>query len=80
MFGTSFSEYRPCLLTGILAETFSEVHFVWSTNLDWSYIKKIQPDIVLTEIVERFIPEVPSDNFNLKEYAGRKISKIGLPR
>ncbi len=80
LFGTSFSEYRPCLLTGILAETFSEVHFVWSTNLDWSYIKKIQPDIVLTEIVERFIPEVPSDNFNLKEYAGRKISKIGLPR
>src|SRR5262249_20876097 len=40
LFGDSFAEYRPHLLTGMLAETFREVHFVWTTSIDWSYVER----------------------------------------
>lgn len=68
LFGDSFSEYRPNLLTGMLAETFSEVHFIWSNNVDYSYIRDISPDIVITELAERFMTRVPTDKFSLKRY------------
>jgi hypothetical protein len=74
IFGDSFSEYRPHLLTGIIAETFREVHFVWSVGLDYKYIEKVKPDIVITEIVERFLPRVPSDDFDLEKYCKSKLA------
>ena len=75
VFGDSFSEYRPNFLTGTLAETFREVHFVWSVNLDFKYIEKVKPDIVITEIVERFMPQVPTDTFDLEEYCRSKLGE-----
>jgi len=78
LFGDSFSEYRPVLLTGLLAETFKEVHYVWSTSIDFDYVWSIMPDIVITEIVERFMPQVPGDNFKLKAYAKDKLSKFRI--
>lgn len=68
IFGDSFSEYRPTLLTAMLAETFAEVHFIWSANIDYEYIKRVKPDIVITEICERFAGIVPNDIFNLNEF------------
>jgi hypothetical protein len=73
LFGDSFSEYRPHLLTGLLAETFREVHFVWSVSLDYEYINNVNPDIVVTEIVERFMPSVPDDEFSLNRYTRKKM-------
>lgn len=73
LFGDSFSEYRPHLLTGLLAETFKEVHFIWSTSIDFNYVWSQQPDIVITEIVERFMPQVPTDNFSLEQYVQNKL-------
>ncbi len=61
IFGDSYSEYRPYLLTGMLAETFREVHFIWSTSVDFALVEKLQPDIVITEIAERFVNVVPKD-------------------
>jgi hypothetical protein len=55
IFGDSFSEYRDHLLTGLMAETYAEVHFVWSTSLDFDLILKEKPDIVISEMAERFI-------------------------
>jgi hypothetical protein len=75
LFGDSFSEYRTVLLTGMLAETFREVHFVWSVYLDLDYIAKHDPDIVLSEIVERFMPSVPNDSFDLDQYALKKVAE-----
>ena len=75
LFGDSFSEYRPHLLTGLLAETFKEVHFIWSTSIDFSYVWSQQPDIVITEIVERFMPQVPTDNFSLEQYVQDKLGR-----
>ena len=76
LFGDSFSEYRPVLLTGMLAETFSETHFVWSTSLDYAYIDAANPDIVITEIAERFMPLVPEDTFELDAYVSNSIEKF----
>ena len=73
LFGDSFSEYRPHLLTGLLAETFSEVHYVWSTSIDFAYVRRYRPDVVVTEIVERFMPLVPDDNFSLEECVREKL-------
>ena len=41
LFGDSFSEYRGHLLTGMLAETFREIHFVWSRSIDWNYVDRV---------------------------------------
>ena len=65
IFGDSFSEFRPHLLTAMLAETFREVHFVWSTSLDHDFIARIRPDIVITEIAERFVNKLPGDDFRV---------------
>lgn len=73
IFGDSFSEYRPGLLSSMLAETFSEVHFVWSANIDKDYVKKVKPDIVITEICERFAGTVPNDNFNLSQFESARM-------
>ena len=76
IFGDSFSEYRPALLTGMLAETFSETNFVWSTSIDYAYIDEINPDIIITEIVERFMPAVPTDKFDLKMFTAESIESF----
>ena len=76
LFGDSFSEYRPVFLTGLLAETFYEVHYIWSTSIDFDYVWSIMPDIVITEIVERFMPQVPVDNFDLENYVENKMKSL----
>lgn len=65
LFGDSFSEFRPHLLTAMLSETFREVHFVWSTSFDWELIERIRPNIVVTEIAERFMSTLPKDDLTV---------------
>lgn len=55
-------------LIGFLAETFREVHFVWANTIDYGYVTRVRPDIVLTEIAERFMIELPLTEFDLAEY------------
>jgi alginate O-acetyltransferase complex protein AlgJ len=71
LFGDSFSEYREHLLTGLLAETFAEFSFVWSTSLDIDLIRQVRPDIVLSVMTERFMRRVPDDSFSLTSYVAR---------
>jgi hypothetical protein len=76
LFGDSFSEYRPHLLTGMLSESFYEVNFVWSTSLDYSIIDSYQADIVISEMAERFTTgSAPNDNFQCKEHVQNILSK-----
>jgi hypothetical protein len=76
LFGDSFAEYRSHLLTGMLAETFREVHFVWSAGIDWSYVDRVKPDILLTELAERFSPQVPRDDMDLDRYVVRRLAPL----
>lgn len=66
IFGDSFADYRPSTLTALFAETFAETHFVWSTSLDYDYIDQVKPDVVLTEIAERFMTEIPADDYDVQ--------------
>lgn len=74
IFGDSFSEYRPTLLTAMMAETVSEVHFIWSSNIDYEYVERVKPDIVITELCERFAGVVPDDIFNLVDYEKSRLN------
>jgi hypothetical protein len=61
LFGDSYASQRDNFLTGLLAETARSVEFVWSSSLDWRHVKQIRPDILVTEIAERFMSVVPKD-------------------
>jgi hypothetical protein len=75
IFGDSYSSQRMDALTGMLAETARDVEFVWSSNLDWAYIKRARPDIVIYELAERFMTIVPSDRLSLRWTVARQTVK-----
>lgn len=73
LFGDSCAHFAPILLTGLIAESFAEVHFVWSSSLDWGYIERVRPDILLFELAERFLARLPGDDFDVA--AGRRAGQ-----
>ncbi len=77
LFGDSFSEYRLHLLTGMFAETYRKVHFIWSSNVDWDLVDEHKPDYLVTELAERFMAKVvPSDKFSVAQYSSNLIEKL----
>lgn len=76
LFGDSFSEYRPSLLTGMLAESFREIHFLWTANMDFDYIEKVRPDFVISESAERFMARVPTDNVNFENFVADRMKLL----
>ena len=66
LFGDSFSGVGPFFLTAALAETVRELIFVWSSNVDWTFVARAKPDILVTEIAERYMALPPNDRFNLR--------------
>jgi hypothetical protein len=66
IFGDSFSAQSMSSLSGMLAETATEVEFIWSSNLDWRYIERARPDVVIYELAERVMWYLPEDNFSLR--------------
>lgn len=76
LFGDSFSECRDGLLTFLLAEIFSSTTFVWSTSIDRRMIARINPDIVITEMTERFIWLSPNDSFDLQSFVENRVASI----
>jgi hypothetical protein len=73
VFGDSYAHFAPSMLTIMLAETFREVHFVWSTSIDWRYVERTMPDILVTQIAERFMFQVPDDTFDLDAYVAQRF-------
>jgi hypothetical protein len=76
LFGDSYCEVGPWLLTGMLAQVFREVHFMWSNSIDFGYIEKIKPDIVLSEIAERFVKRFPDDERDLRSFALKRYAEF----
>jgi hypothetical protein len=66
IFGDSFCSQGAESLTGMLAETAREVEFIWSYDLDWIYIERARPDVVIYEMAERSMTYVPRDDFSLR--------------
>jgi alginate O-acetyltransferase complex protein AlgJ len=75
IFGDSYASQGPGGLTAMLAETAREVEFIWSSNLDWAYIKRARPDIVIYELVERFMTIVANDALSLRWTVARQALK-----
>lgn len=73
LFGDSYAHFAPIMLTIMLAETFREVHFIWSASVDWAYIDRVNPDLVITQMAERFMQNVPDDRFDLEAYAEERF-------
>nr|WP_244535425.1 hypothetical protein [Methylorubrum salsuginis] len=73
IFGDSFCQhtsYSPvATLTALMADTFAEVHFLWSTSIDWPYLERVRPDFVLGEIAERFMIDPPPRGFRIERLA-----------
>jgi alginate O-acetyltransferase complex protein AlgJ len=70
LFGSSFSECRlECsLLSYMIIHSFHELHFIWSTSLDFDYIHLNRPDLVLLEMPERFLTKCPNDDFKVEDF------------
>lgn len=78
IFGDSNSHFDPIELTGMLAETFREVHFVWSSSLDWRLIEEVRPAILIAEIAERFLKRVVDDKFDVKATVAARMRAQSL--
>jgi hypothetical protein len=37
---------------------FTEYHFKWETDSDYSYVEEIRPDFVICQSIERFLGRV----------------------
>ncbi len=76
LFGDSCAHFAPIGLTIALAEIFREVHFVWSASLDWSFVARVAPDILLAEMAERFLARVPDDRYDVEAGAARRLAAL----
>ncbi len=56
-FGNSFFDRGTSIscLSWWLARLFSEFHFIWSPDMDFEYINKVKPDLVIGQTIERFL-------------------------
>jgi alginate O-acetyltransferase complex protein AlgJ len=76
LFGSSFSEHRlDCsLLTFVSALYFSTVHFLWSSDLDLTYVARHRPDNVLIEMPERFTTLCPTDTMKIETFGQSQLN------
>lgn len=74
LFGDSCAHFSTFMLTGMLAETVAELHFVWSPRFDWSYVRRVRPDVLIGETAERFTRRVPRDRFDLEADGAARLT------
>ncbi|ACL55202.1 alginate O-acetyltransferase AlgX-related protein [Methylobacterium nodulans] len=75
LFGDSCAHFGSFFLTALLAESFREVHFLWSASLDWSYVARLRPHLLLVEMAERFLARLPDDRFDSEAVARQKLDR-----
>jgi hypothetical protein len=80
IFGDSFMDFQPSNTTYLFAESFREVHFIWSANIDYSYVGRVDATLVITEIAERFMITVPDDQFDLNAEESQRAREWGSSR
>jgi len=72
MFGNSFGPY----MLKFLAEHFSRVDFIFSYNIDFNYVARRKPDIVIYQSVERYLVSCPTDTTSLIATEAAKLRQI----
>lgn len=43
------------------ARAFKEFHFIWSPDIDFDYVARFNPDVVICQTIERFLMRTPQD-------------------
>jgi alginate O-acetyltransferase complex protein AlgJ len=66
LFGDSFSGVGAHALTALLAETVEHVDFIWAASVDWRLVQREKPDILVTEMAERYMAIPPRADFSLR--------------
>jgi alginate O-acetyltransferase complex protein AlgJ len=79
LFGDSYIYSPGARLTAMLAETFSEVHAIWSANIDRAYVEAVRPDVLIFEIAERFLRQVPNDRIRIDAFAEARARRAIRP-
>ena len=78
IFGDANSADDRSLLTGMLAETFAEVHFVWATGIDRDYVNRVKPDIVMTQVSEMQLLQLPAETLRVDSLATQSLQHLAL--
>ena len=78
LFGDSYA-FHATGLAAMLGETFAEVHAVWSASMDWAYVERVRPDVVVCQLAERFLRRVPLDRFGADALAERRVRRRSGP-
>lgn len=78
LFGDSYSDIRQNLLTGMLAETVRELHFVWSHSIDHEYVRQVRPDIVISQSTEASMTQIPRDTGDVRSRAVERLRATEL--
>lgn len=73
LFGDSYT-FHETGLGAMLAETFREVHLVWSSALDLDYVSRVRPDLLIHEIAERFVRRMPRDGVSIDAFAAERLA------
>lgn len=73
LFGDSYT-FHETGLGAMLAETFREVHLVWSSALDLHYVGQVRPDLLIHEIAERFVRRMPRDGVLIDAFAAKRLA------
>lgn len=76
MFGDSYA-FHETGLGPMLAESFREVHLLWSTGIDFGYVARVRPDLVIAEIAERFVVRFPRDDIDVGALADARLREAG---
>lgn len=61
--GTSTSNFGKLSnqITWWLKQLFTEVHFVWQTEIEFELVEAVQPSILIGQTVERYLARTPAD-------------------
>jgi hypothetical protein len=74
IFGDSFCATASFL--PLLSTAFYEVHFFWSTSVDFRYVEEVGADLIVTQIAERFVKPLPDDSIDLREFAAQRYAAL----
>lgn len=75
LIGDSYSRPSVDALTAMLAETVRSVEFVWSSAVDWNFVRWLRPDILIVQTAERFLARAPDDRTPLWWSEWRQVAR-----
>ena len=76
IFGDENSADSRTLLTGMLAETFSEVHFVWAKGIDYDYVERVRPHVVITQNQEVSLFNNPVSSVDMRALEVKSLNNL----